>query len=186
VPGRKIISGSKYPRFGVSYKKALPLGINMMNFDLATASIYDDLSLGLFGRLGYRAMGGGFLNSKKISFMDYKHFLGNQTLINTSDYLNSFRLLPFYTYSTRQWFLEGHAEHHFNGFILNKIPLVKKLIVQEVVGAHLLINDQIKRYYEINFGLENIFGLLRIDYVLGYGLNNKLKQGFTIGINTRL
>jgi len=186
VPGRKIISGSKYPRFGVSYKKALPLGINMMNFDLATASIYDDLSLGLFGRLGYRVKGGGFLNSKKISFMDYKHFLGNQTLINSSDYLNSFRLLPFYTYSTKQWFLEGHAEHHFNGFILNKIPLIKKLIVQEVIGAHLLINDQIKRYYEINFGLENIFGLLRIDYVLGYGLNNKLKQGFTIGINTRL
>lgn len=186
VPGRKIISGSKYPRLSVSYKKAVPVAEGMMNYDFASANIYDDVSLGLFGRFGYRIKGGGFLNTKRMEFMDYKHFLGNQTIINTNDYLNSYRLLPYYTFSSKEWFIEAHAEHHFNGFIINKIPLIKQLKVQEVFGVHLLMNDRIKRYYELNFGLENIFGILRIDYALGYGINNKVKQGFTIGIQTNL
>ncbi|MES2681288.1 MAG: DUF5686 and carboxypeptidase regulatory-like domain-containing protein [Bacteroidota bacterium] len=186
IPNKKIITRSKYPQISIAYKKAIPVLNASANYDLASASVYDDVSCGLFGRLGYRVKGGGFLNSSKMEFMDYKHFSGNQTIINTSDYLNSYRLLPYYTYSANEWFVEAHAEHHFNGFILNKIPLVKKLKVQEVVGAHLLMNNKIDKYYEVNFGLENIFGMLRVDYVLGYGVNNQVKQGFTIGINTNL
>ncbi|HOZ86863.1 MAG TPA: DUF5686 and carboxypeptidase regulatory-like domain-containing protein [Bacteroidia bacterium] len=186
VPHRKIITRSKYPHFSIAYKKAIPVLSAGTSYDLASASVYDDVSCGLFGRLGYRIKGGGFLNSAKMDFMDYKHFSGNQTIVNTGDYLNSYRLLPYYTYSANEWFVEAHAEHHFNGFIMNKIPLLKKLKVQEVVGVHLLMNNKIDKYYELNFGLENIFGILRVDYVLGYGINNQVKQGFTIGINTNL
>ena len=118
--------------------------------------------------------------------MDFKYFLGNQTLFNTNDYLSSFRLLPYYTFSADKWFTEAHAEHHFNGFIINKIPLLKNLKIQEVVGGHLLMSNKLKQYYEINFGIENIFRVLRFDYVLGYGINNKVNSGFTIGINTSL
>jgi hypothetical protein len=186
LPNQKIVTGTKYPRLSVSYKKAFPVLNSTTNYDLASAMIYDEVNLGLFGRLGFRVKCGQFLNTKKMLFMDYKHFLGNQTLFNTSDYLSSFRLLPYYTYSADKWFTEAHAEHHFNGFIINKIPIFKKLKVQEVVGGHLLMNNKIKQYYEINFGLENIFNVLRIDYVLGYGINNKVNSGFTIGINTNL
>jgi len=94
--------------------------------------------------------------------------------------------LPYYTYSTKNWYAEAHAEHHFNGFIFNKVPLLKKYRIQEVVGGHVLFNDKLDQYYEINFGFENIFRVLRIDYVLGYGINNKVNSGFTIGINTSL
>ena len=186
LPNQKIITGSKYPRLSVSYKKALPVLNTKADYDLASAMIYDELNLGLFGRLGFRLKGGGFLNTKKLFFMDFKYFLGNQTLFNTNDYLSSFRLLPYYTFSADKWFSEAHAEHHFNGFIINKIPLLKKLNIQEVVGGHLLMSNRLKQYYEINFGIENIFNVLRIDYVLGYGINNKVNSGFTIGINTRL
>ncbi len=185
-PDQKIITGSKYPRLNVSYKKAIPVLNARADYDLASAMIYDDISLGLFGRLGYRLRGGYFLNTNQLYFMDYKHFLGNQTFFNTGDYLSSYRLLPYYTYSADKWFTEAHAEHHFNGFIINKIPLLKKLNVQEVIGGHLLLNNKLNQYYEINFGLENIFNILRFDYVLGYGLNNKVINGFIIGINTRL
>ena len=186
IPNQKIITGSKYPRLSVTYKKAIPVLNANANYDLVSASVYDDLSLGLFGRLGYRLKGGAFVTNKKMEFMDYQHFLGNQTYVNTSDYLNSFRLLPYYGYSANEWFFEAHAEHHFNGFIINKIPLLKKLKIQEVAGGHLVMNNKINQYYEINFGIENIFRILRVDYVLGYGINNQVRSGFTIGINTRL
>jgi hypothetical protein len=186
VPHQKIITGSKYPRLNVSYKKAFPVLGTTADYDLASAMIYDEINLGLFGRLGYRLRGGGFLNTKQLYFMDFKYFLGNQTIFNTNDYLSSFRLLPYYTYSADQWFTEAHAEHHFNGFIINKIPLLKKLKVQEVAGFHFLTSNRLQDYYEINFGLENVFRVMRIDYVLGYGINNKVRSGFTVGINTRL
>lgn len=186
LPNQKIVTGTKYPKISVSYKKAFPVLNTTADYDLASAMIYDEINLGLFGRLGFRLKGGGFVNTKKLLFMDFKYFLGNQTLFNTNDYLSSFRLLPYYTFSADQWFTEAHAEHHFNGFIINKIPLLKKLKIQEVVGGHLLMSNKLKQYYEINFGLENIFNVLRIDYVLGYGINNKVNSGFTIGINTNL
>lgn len=185
-PNQKVIMGSKYPRLNLSYKKAIPTLQTQTKYDLLSLMIYDDVSLGLFGKLGYRLRGGGFIGSKTMSFMDYKHFLGNQTIFNTNDYLNSYRLLPYYEFSADQWYAEAHAEHHFNGFIFNAIPLVKKLKAQEVVGAHFLFNNKLNQYYEINFAIENIFGFMRIDYVLAYGLNNKVRSGFTIGINSRL
>jgi hypothetical protein len=186
LPNQKIVTGTKYPKLSVSYKKAFAVLNTIADYDLASAMIYDEINLGLFGRLGFRLKGGQFLNTKKMEFMDFKHFLGNQTLFNTNDYLSSFRLLPYYTYSADKWYTEAHAEHHFNGFIINKIPLFKQLKIQEVLGGHLLMNNKLKQYYEINFGFENIFRVLRIDYVLGYGINNKVNSGFTIGINTSL
>ena len=115
-------------------------------------------------------------------FMDYKHFNGNQTILANTDYLNAFKLLPYYMYSTNKEYVEIHAEHHFNGFIFNKIPLLKKTKIQEVVGGHALFNDKLSNYYEVNFGLENIFKIIRFDYVLAYGINGKVSNGFLIGL----
>lgn len=185
LPGRKLISSSRYPRLDITYKKAIPTLNAVADYDLLSASVYDHVNLGLFGRFGYRVSGGSFLRSKNMQFTDYKHFLGNQTVINAGNYLTSFRLLPYYTYSANQWFIEAHAEHHFNGFIINKIPLIKKLKVQEIVGGHLLMNNALKHYYELNFGLEKIFNIIRVDYVLGYGIANKVRSGFTVGLITR-
>jgi hypothetical protein len=85
--------------------------------------------------------------------------------------------------STKDWYAEFHAEHHFNGFIINKIPLVKKLFIQEVVGFHALVNDKTAHYFELDFGLKNIFKFVRLDYVISFKENNRLGNGFLIGIS---
>lgn len=183
VPYRKIISGSKYPRINIGYKKAIP-GLNTKaDYDLASIQMDDNIELGLFGTFSYRAMAGYFLNNKNMYFMDYKHFNGNQTVLANRSTLSSFRLLPYYTYSTKNWYAEGHAEHHFNGFIFNKIPLLKKARIQEVIGAHALLNDKLDQYYELNFGIEKILQVIRIDYALGYGPYGKFTQGVLIGLD---
>lgn len=185
LPHQKIISGSKYPRLNITYKRAFPVLNTTADYDLLIGSVSDQIKLGLFGNFGYRIRGGGFLETKKLYFMDFKYFLGNQTIFNTNDYLSSFRLLPYYTYSADKWFAEAHGEHHFNGFLISKIPLVRKLKVQEVVGGHFLASNKLDYYYEVNFGLEKIFKIVRIDYVLSYSPTSpKPKQGFTIGINS--
>lgn len=182
LPHRKIITGSKYPRLNIAYTKAIPTLNATANYDLVKIYIQDDIKLGLFGTFAYRANAGYFINNKTMYFMDYKHFNGNQTILANRDYLNSFKLLPYYTYSTNKEYIELHAEHHFNGFIFNKIPLLKKTKIQEVVGGHALFSDKLSNYYEVNFGLENIFRIVRFDYVLAYGINGKVTNGFLIGL----
>ena len=39
---------------------------------------------------------------------------------------NTFALLNYYDYITDQY-LNAHFEHHFNGFVMNRLPLLKKL-----------------------------------------------------------
>jgi hypothetical protein len=182
MPHRKMISGTKYPKLNIGYQKAIPGLGTKADYDLVMASLDDDIRLGLAGTFSYRLKGGYFLRNNNMSFMDYKHFNGNQTLLANPNYLNSFKLLPYYIYSTNQWYAEGHAEHHFNGFIFNKIPLLKKTKAQEVIGGHILFNDKLDQYYEINFGVEKIFQVLRVDYVLGYGPYGKFTQGLVIGL----
>lgn len=181
-PYEKIIVGSKFPIINVLYTKAIP-GLNTKaDYDLVRIAIDDNISLGLLGKLGYKLKAGYFLTNKQMDFMDYKHFDGNQTIIANNDYLNSFKLLPYYTYSTNQWYAEAHAEHHFNGLFLNRIPILNKLRMQEVVGGHVLFNDKLDGYYEVNFGIDKIFQLFRLEYVLGYGPKGKFNQGLLIGI----
>jgi hypothetical protein len=183
VPHRKIVSGSKYPRFNVGYKKAIPLKAQDADYDLVSIQMDDNVPLGLFGTFSYRTMAGYFLRNQNMYFMDYKHFNGNQTVLANQSYLSSFKLLPYYKYSTEFWYAEAHAEHHFNGFLFNKIPLLKKARIQEVVGGHILFNDKMDQYYEINFGIEKILQIIRFDYVLSYGPYGKFNQGFLIGID---
>ncbi len=185
-PYEKRIEGSKFPVLNITYQKAIA-GLNTQaNYDVVKMSLDHRINIGLLGTFAYKAKGGYFLNNTQTYFMDYKHFNGNQTILANNDYLNSFKLLPYYTYSTNNWYAELHAEHHFNGFIFNKIPLLKKTRLQEVVGGHFLTNDKINEYYEINFGIEHILQIIRIDYVMGYGAQKAFNQGFLIGIGIDL
>lgn len=80
-----------------------------------------------------------FIQAENISFVDYKHFYGNQTHIETSDrYLNVFNLIPYYLNSTNDSYFEAHFEHNDKGYIMNKIPLLNKLNSTLVLGFHTL------------------------------------------------
>jgi len=182
-PTEKIVTGSKYPRIDLFYKKALPVLKSTMDYDLIRLQMADGITFGLFGRFNYRLTAGYYLRNTTLSFMDYQHFWGNQTIVQTGDLLACFRLLPYYDYSTKNWFTAFHAEHHFKGLLLNRIPLIRKLKWREFAGLHILNNDRLKNYYELNFGLERIWNVLRLDYVLAYGLNQKIRQGLTVSLS---
>ena len=105
--------------------------------------------------------------------MDYHHFNGNQTNVKLDgSYLNAFKNLPYYALSTNNNYTEFHAEHRFNGYILNKIPLLNKLNFNLILGANAAITQDNKPYSEYSIGVDNIgfgkFRFLRVDYVRSY------------------
>ena len=107
--------------------------------------------------------------------------------------LNSYNLMNFLEFASDRY-LSLNADHHFNGFIFNRLPLLKKLNLREIVSAKVLYggirneNDPEKNrdlynfpfdekgmattfslnegpYVEGSVGIGNIFKLLRLDLI---------------------
>ncbi len=179
-PEGKFLTGTKYPTLRINYRKGIDALNSDVNYDFLKIGVEDKIRFGLFGSLNYEAGYGNFLSAKKLYFMDANHFNGNQTFISGFR-LTDFKLLNYYLYSTTDPFYEAHAEHNFGGFILNKIPLIRKLKLNEIAGFHFLHTELLKNYYELSFGIEKL-DVLRVDFVTSFADGKKAHAGFVFGI----
>ena len=152
--GRRYIP-SDYPTIGLTYTKGFKniLGSDV-DYDLLEADISkENINLGLYGRTSFFIGAGKFLNANSLYYPDYKQFAGNEVSLYKSG-LNSFLLLDYYRFSTPDQYLEGHLEHNFSGFITNKIPLLRKLKLQEIADINYLSTPQLKNYTELGVGIQ--------------------------------
>ena len=122
---------------------------------------------------------------------------------------NTFALLDYYDF-VADTYVEGHFEHHFNGFLMNKVPLIKKLNWRGLITfrgiygtisnnstainqSSILYSAPTKMYYEYGFGFENIgYGNVRpfrLDFIWRSDFQNfngpvNPKFGIRIGLKT--
>ena len=160
-PGRKYVAEVNGPEYFLNYRG----GFGDVNYHLLSIAIEEDnLPLGAWGYSAFRVQGGSFIGRKSLEFMDYAHFNGNQTILGDQNrYMNSFLLLPYYDFSTDRSFFQAHWQHHFEGAVLDWIPLVKKLGWKLVFSGHFLQVEQKKNYFELAAGIENVgFGIFRL------------------------
>ena len=163
-PDRKVTYKPNTPEFWLRYRKGINTLGSDVNYDMLELSATDNMSFGLVGLSKWSIAGGGLINSKRLSFVDYQHFNGNTLFYTRVSGLRQFQLLDNYTFSTTNAYFEGHYEHHFNEFLLNKIPLVRNLNWQTVTSVHYLKTKSIGNYLELGVGIEHIFKFMRIDY----------------------
>jgi hypothetical protein len=184
-PTGKILLPSIYPVVTVNYRKGINsvLGSDV-NYDFVSLDVSQDrVQLGLFGHSAFKIKVGGFLNKQTVYYMDYNHFLGNQGTTSDPTYVGSFHFLPFYIFSTKDPFLEVHYQHNFTGAILDNIPLLRKLKLEEIVGANYLGEKNQPDYTELYFGLKRL--IYGVDYGVSYLGNKKYIQGFRIFIGLK-
>ncbi len=173
-PDEKInIRNRKFPTLYIGLEKTFAASDKKYDFTHINSRISYDLGLSNKGRIGMNIKAGKFFNAKNISFIDYKHFNGNQTHVGTSiRYLNVFNFLPYYSNSTNDAYLEFHSEYDDNGFIMNKLPLLSNLKSNLIIGFHSLTIPSKKPYSEVTVGLDNLgFGklkLFRLDYIRSF------------------
>jgi len=184
LPGRKFSIGSKYPRFSMNYTKGIKnIFGSDIKYDKWQFNITDGIHMKLAGLFNYSITVGGFLNRDSVDIPDYTHFNGNQ-LDRAAPYLNSFQLAPYYKYSnTKSFYATFHAEHHFNGFLTNKIPLFRALNWHLVGGTNAFYVNRKNNYAEAFVGIENIFKLFRVDFIWGFEQGRRPITGFRIGIS---
>jgi hypothetical protein len=182
-PRNKVPVGSKYPTFTLNYTKGIPnIFGSDEDFDKWKFTISDTKNFKLAGELKYKIGIGGFLSDKKVFIQDYQHFNGNRSGA-ASEYVNSFQLASYYANSTTAGFYSiAHLEHHFNGLLTNKIPLFKKLNWNLVAGSNAFFVNRASNYAEVFVGLENVFKLLRVDFVTAFENGNNTTRGVRIGL----
>ena len=167
-PRRKVILGSAWPTFAVTYRKSLP-GIlqSTIDLDYLEYTIEHDFPWGLLGNSEIKANSGAFLNRRNVSLIDYRYQRRSDPLIFTPP-MFAFQTLDS-TFTTFKRFYEVHYRHHFNGAILNKIPLVKKLSLYESVGMNILYAPERRNMFfiEAYAGIDKVVRIWRERYKIG-------------------
>jgi len=179
--GRRYLP-SPYPIIGLTYIKGIKgvLGSDV-NYDLVAADISkSNIKTGVLGNTSFYIAAGKFLNNSSIYYPDYKQFAGNEVLLANGG-INTFLLLNYYTFSTNTEYIEGHLEQNFSGFILNKIPLIRKLKLQEIVDINYLSTPSIKNYTELGFGVQYLN--IRLMYGTSFNSGSNIRSALRLGVS---
>jgi hypothetical protein len=156
-PKEKIILGSKWPTFYGTWRKGIPGPINSKaNFDYLEFGIEQKINVGILGNLHYDVKTGSFINRKDLRLLDYDfQRRGDPLFFMNPDH--AFQALDS-TFPLFNRYYQGHLVHEFNGALLNKIPLFKKLGLREVAGGGFLYAPERNlTYFELFAGIERVF-----------------------------
>jgi len=153
------------------------------NYNRLTASIEKGLSFGYWGRTDFTLSGTKIFENLPYPLLEVHR--GNQSFVYST---SAYNLMNFFEFVTDKS-LFFKMEHHFNGAIFNRIPLMKKLKWREFIDCRAVIGsisqqnialipdnrlyqekqispiyNNINRepYIELAYGIENIFKVLQI------------------------
>ena len=173
---KRLSTGSKAPLVDFSYTSGLKdvLGSDFAYHKLKL-KIQQKFSFGNLGKSSFKLEGGKVFNPIPFPLLNVS--LGNETFISTSF---SFNMMNYFEFVSDQY-ASILFEHHFNGYLLNRLPLMRKLKWRTVASFNALqgelsqenkglITDEQqsfttfsnKPYMEVSYGIENIFKVLRI------------------------
>jgi hypothetical protein len=155
----KIILGSKWPTFYTTWRKGIPgMFKSTVDFNYLEFGMEQELNLGTLGIGKYNVKSGTFLSKKDLRLVDYQFQRRGDPLL----FLNpneAFQALDS-TFPVFKRFYQTHYVQEFNGALLNKIPLLKKLQLREVAGGGFLYAPERNlKYAELFGGIERVFKL---------------------------
>ncbi len=156
-PKEKIILGSKWPTFYVIWRKGIPkLFSSKIDFDYVEFGLIHRINLGVAGNTTYIIKSGDFYNTKDLRIIDYKFMRQGDPLFFQNPQKN-FQALDS-TFPVFDRYFQGNLLHEFNGALINKIPFLKKIKLQEIAGGGFLIAPERDfRYLEFFAGIERVF-----------------------------
>lgn len=178
--------GTKYPVVQLEYTHGLSNFFNShYNYQRLMLNIEDRFRINPLGYTDYSIQAGKIFGQIPYPLMELHG--GNETYVYDP---YAFNMMNYFEFASDRYATIS-IYHHFEGFFLNKIPLLRKLKWREVVTAKYLVGSAFEKnkqlllfpttlnslnkgpYYEAGAGIENIFKIFRIDMLwrLSY-LNN--------------
>ncbi|GAB3961926.1 DUF5686 and carboxypeptidase regulatory-like domain-containing protein [Spirosoma harenae] len=180
--GRRIARrNNDAPLLTLNYRK----GMADVDYDFAQATISHAFETGIRSRLNYQLSAGTFFTDRQVYFPDFKHFAGNEFFFQQGDVVSTYRLLPYYQYSTGRRFAEAHVLAEFRKFFVTQLTLVRLLGLKENLFVHYLYTPASKNYTEIGYGLDGlipqVFPFFRVEVISQWQDAKYQGLGFRIG-----
>ncbi|MCP3929181.1 MAG: carboxypeptidase-like regulatory domain-containing protein [Bacteroidetes bacterium] len=173
------------PTVFADYTKGFKDFVNSdVDYDLLELGVKSRFNTGARGVLHTQVKTGIFLNNEKVHFPDFHHFLGNQTLFVTSDPVESFRLLDYYQFSTKDKYLQLNVHQQFRKFLFTQIMEVWFMGLKENLFVNYLTTPALGNYFETGYALDNIFKVFRIELVTSFHDFKYESFGIKIGISS--
>ncbi|MBD1427379.1 DUF5686 and carboxypeptidase-like regulatory domain-containing protein [Sphingobacterium arenae] len=202
----------KYPVFNLQYNRGLKgFWSGDYAFDAVRASVSKRFFLNQFGFADMTLSGGKIWGALPYPLLEMPNVFRDEDTRHEIDF-SMMRSMEF----VADEYIRLAFEHQLEGFILNKIPLIKKLKLREIWGGKMfygrlsdLNNPYISKdvilfdtdadgnimthvfdnkvpYWEGKVGIDNIFRLLRVEYIrrLNYtGLPNVDKDRYRVSLH---
>ncbi len=185
--GEKREIQSSSPLISIDYRKGFPGVLDSdVDFDQLELGVKHGFQMGVKGSLDFWLRGGMFFNNDRMYFMDYKHFLGNETPFSTTDPVGSFRLLDYYRYSTADRYFSANVHYQFRKFVVTTIPMVRLAGIRENVFVNYLATPTSQNYTEIGYSINGILRILRLEAAAAFRDGKYIGYGFRIGIATNI
>ena len=199
IPGQKFMTfkdervfrRSKWPDFNLFYKSGFRIEEDSPEYDFIKLSMKDSyLGLGLWGYLSYNIEYGNFLRKKNMTIVDHYHIQGNPFhFIASGNYLNRFKTLRNYELSTINDFGVLFSEYHFDGRLMDNIPLLRNWGIKTVVGFN-AARISTQETMEASIGIEDLgiggISIFRIDYAWSFTSDQLLNHGFYISLSNNI
>ena len=200
---RRISLGSYWPIIDLLYTKGFS-GVDgsLYDYHILKFAIKDKWRMGALGTLDWRFEAGKYFGAFAYPLLELHP--GNESYFYDNQ---AYNLMNYFEFASDEY-VSLYATHHFNGLFFNRVPLLRKLKWREVVTVRsawgkmdrpkhtevLIIPDNMyslesKPYLEASVGVENIFTLLRVDFlyrmthldhpnIATFGIRMRIEIGF--------
>jgi hypothetical protein len=183
---RISLGTARWPIFLMSYTRGLKIpGGGDFDYHKLDFAISQKLRMGFWGNLRYQMSAGHIFNDVPYALLT--SHIGNEQFVYTDLAFNTMNFFEFVSQSYAQIKLQ----HNFEGFVMNRIPLMKKLkwrlvgtgsvlfgnVSQNTLDAQVLFDESgntlpqfdvletTRPFAEVGVGIENIFRFFRVDYI---------------------
>lgn len=182
---KRMVSFHSQPTFSLFYKQAIKDAFNSdSDYTQLEASVKQEFEVGFNDRLRYKVKAGTFFNKAPQFFSDYQHFETSKPLVMMGNSWSSFRLLDYYQHSAADDYLQAHLEYTSDRFLLKRLPVLNNsLALQERVFANYLTHNGKENYWEVGYGLAQIFLLLDVEVVWSFDGKQHRDTGIKIKLN---
>ncbi len=172
---------SRAPVFLFDYRQGLRQVEGNADFHHLNLNIKDEVE---FGRniLKTAIDVGAFIGNTPEYFMDFKHFMGNQSPFLPAKGLTSYRLLNYYRHSTADKHFSGFMEYHPSRLLFSQIKGLRRKGFKEYVFANYLATKTSENYFEVGIGFDNVFKFLKMETITSFQDGSFWEFGVRVGV----
>lgn len=152
----------------ITYKKGITGFLKSeSDFDYLELAFSQSFKVKDVGKIDVNVVSGKFIHQGFVHFNDFYHFPTGRTLKNSHPIVSTFRLLPYYEFSTKNYFHRIHFQYQMSNFLLSQLSLLKRSNILENIFINIAYTDRLQPFLEFGYAVDNILRNVRLEIVSG-------------------